>query len=45
MPIPWGWSLELSPFPLQPVSNDATAQLLEGETFGEVLMCQVWSPV
>lgn len=30
---------------LQPVSNDATAQFLEGETFGEVIMCQVWSPI
>lgn len=29
----------------KPVSNNATAQFLEGETFGEVIMCQVWSPI
>lgn len=37
--------LLFSPFPLQPLSNDATAQFLEGEAFGEVLVCQVWSPI
>lgn len=50
MPIPWGQSSRVSSglfslSLLKPVSNNAAAQFLEGETFGEVVMCQVRSPV
>lgn len=49
MPIPWDYALDFSQmFSLslfKPVPNNATAQLLENQTPGEVVMCQVWSPV
>lgn len=48
-PISWGYSLDFSQmFSLslfKSVPNNATAQLLENQTSGEVVMCQVWSPV
>jgi len=47
MPTPWGYSLDFSQlfsFSLfKPVPNNATAQFLENQTLGEVVMCQVWS--